>query len=219
MYGRNSNMSNDSSDTSSGREKNNNPSHFMVLDAIARGIKEVDRIAEATRLPRGEVEIVVNDLSLQRLVTKEEKKRRFFGGKKIEIKITDTGMRMLNSKKQELQQEAEQLTQWQRNGNTTQLQRYMDSDNNRSWIPFMLLSGIMNALFFTSMMSMMGMALNPMESQVAAESGGGGAAETDTGGASADDSSSPSAGSDVGDTVDTGGGDFGGFDGGGFGDF
>jgi hypothetical protein len=219
MYGRNSNMSNDSSDTSSGREKNNNPSHFMVLDAIARGIKEVDRIAEATRLPRGEVEIVVNDLSLQRLVTKEEKKRRFFGGKKIEIKITDTGMRMLNSKKQELQQEAEQLTQWQRNGNTTQLQRYMDSDNNRSWIPFMLLSGIMNALFFTSMMSMMGMALNPMESQVAAESGGGGAAETDTGGASADDSSSQSAGSDVGDTVDTGGGDFGGFDGGGFGDF
>lgn len=219
MYGRNSNMSNDSSDTSSGREKNNNPSHFMVLDAIARGIKEVDRIAEATRLPRGEVEIVVNDLSLQRLVTKEEKKRRFFGGKKIEIKITDTGMRMLNSKKQELQQEAEQLTQWQRNGNTTQLQRYMDSDNNRSWIPFMLLSGIMNALFFTSMMSMMGMALNPIESQVAAESGGGGAAETDTSGASADDSSSQSAGSDVGDTVDTGGGDFGGFDGGGFGDF
>ncbi len=227
MYGRNSNMSNDSSDTSSGREKNDNPSHFMVLDAIARGIKEVDRIVEATRLPRGEVEIVVNDLSLQRLVTKEEKKRRFFGGKKIEIKITDTGMRMLNSKKQELQQEAEQLTQWQRNGNTTQLQRYMDSDNNRSWIPFMLLSGIMNALFFTSMMSMMGMALNPMESQVAAESGGGGAAETDTGGASADDSSSQSAGSDVGDTagsdvgdtVDTGGGDFGGFDGGGFGDF
>ena len=219
MYGRNSNMSNDSSDTSSGREKNDNPSHFMVLDAIARGIKEVDRIVEATRLPRGEVEIVVNDLSLQRLVTKEEKKRRFFGGKKIEIKITDTGMRMLNSKKQELQQEAEQLTQWQRNGNTTQLQRYMDSDNNRSWIPFMLLSGIMNALFFTSMMSMMGMALNPMESQVAAESGGGGAAETDTGRASADDSSSQSAGSDVGDTVDTGGGDFGGFDGGGFGDF
>ena len=219
MYGRNSNMSNDSSDTSSGREKNNNPSHFMVLDAIARGIKEVDRIAEATRLPREEVEIVVNDLSLQRLVTKEEKKRRFFGGKKIEIKITDTGMRMLNSKKQELQQEAEQLTQWQRNGNTTQLQRYMDSDNNRSWIPFMLLSGIMDALFFTSMMSVMGMALNPMESQVAAESGGGGAAETDTGGASADDSSSQSAGGDVGDTVDTGGGDFGGFDGGGFGDF
>jgi len=219
MYGRNSNMSNDSSDTSSGREKNNNPSHFMVLDAIARGIKEVDRIAEATRLPREEVEIVVNDLSLQRLVTKEEKKRRFFGGKKIEIKITDTGMRMLNSKKQELQQEAEQLTQWQRNGNTTQLQRYMDSDNNRSWIPFMLLSGIMNALFFTSMMSMMGMTLNPMESQVAADSGGGGAAETDTSGASADGSSSQSAGSDVGDTVDTGGGDFGGFDGGGFGDF
>jgi hypothetical protein len=35
----------------------------------------------------------------------------------------------------------------------------------------MLISGIMNVLFFTSMMSMMGMALNPMESQMAGESG------------------------------------------------
>jgi hypothetical protein len=34
----------------------------------------------------------------------------------------------------------------------------------------MLFSGIMNVLFFTSMMSMMGMALNPTESQMAGES-------------------------------------------------
>jgi hypothetical protein len=94
----------------------------------------------------------------------------------------------------------------------------MESDNNRSWIPFMLFSGIMNALFFTSMMSMLGMGLNPMESQMAQESSGGSegadtTAETDTDGGS---------GSNVdgtGDVVDTGGGDFGGFDGGGFGDF
>jgi hypothetical protein len=61
----------------------------------------------------------------------------------------------------------------------------MESDNNRSWIPFMLFSGIMNVLFFTSMMSMMGMALNPMESQMAAETsrageGAGAASETDS---------------------------------------
>ena len=190
---------------------NNSPHHFIVLDAIARGIKSIDKIAKATRLSKEEVELVVNDLSLQRLILKEEKKRRFFGGNKLEIKVTETGQKMLNSKKQELQQQAEQLRQWNKNGDTAQLQRYMNSDNNRSWMPFMLFSGIMDILFFTSMMSMMGMALNPMESQMAADSGGGGAeggageTETDSSGAGFGESHA--------------GGDFGGFDGGGFGDF
>ena len=192
---------------------NNNPHHFIVLDAIARGIKSIDKIAKATRLPKEEVELVVNDLSLQRLILKEEKKRRFFGGNKLEIKVTETGQRMLNSKKQELQQQAEQLRQWNKNGDTAQLQRYMNSDNNRSWMPFMLFSGIMDILFFTSMMSMMGMALNPMESQMAADSGGGGA----EGGAGETGTETDSSGAGFGES--DAGGDFGGFDGGGFGDF
>ena len=192
---------------------NNNPHHFIVLDAIARGIKSIDKIAKATRLPKEEVELVVNDLSLQRLILKEEKKRRFFGGNKLEIKVTETGQRMLNSKKQELQQQAEQLRQWNKNGDTAQLQRYMNSDNNRSWVPFMLFSGIMDILFFTSMMSMMGMTLNPMESQMAADSGGGGA----EGGAGETGTETDSSGAGFGES--DAGGDFGGFDGGGFGDF
>lgn len=190
---------------------NNNPRHFIVLDAIARGIKNVDKISKATRLSREEVEIIINDLSLQRLIIKEEKRRRFFGGNKLEIKVTETGLRMLNSKKQELQQQAEQLKQWNKSGNTAQLQSYMKSNNNRSWMPFMLFSGIMDILFFTSMMSMMGMALNPMESQMAADSGSGG-----DGGAGDTETDSSGAGASE---ADTGGGDFGGFDGGGFGDF
>lgn len=190
---------------------NNNPRHFIVLDAIARGIKNVDKISKATRLPREEVELIINDLSLQRLIIKEEKRRRFFGGNKLEIKVTETGLRMLNSKKQELQQQAEQLKQWNKSGNTAQLQSYMNSNNKRSWMPFMLFSGIMDILFFTSMMSMMGMALNPMESQMAANSGSGG-----DGGAGDTETDSSAAGASE---ADTGGGDFGGFDGGGFGDF
>ena len=185
----------------------NNPHHFIVLDAIARGMKSVDKIANAARLHREEVELIINDLSMQRLIIKEMKKRRFFGTSKLEINVTDTGLRMLNSKKQELHQQAEQLRQWKRSGDTTQLQSYMNSDNNRSWVPFMLFAGIMDILFFTSIMSMMGMALDPMESQMAGGGGGtDGAGETDSGGAGASE-------------ADTGGGDFGGFDGGGFGDF
>ena len=199
-------MTYDSSDTKFG--KNNNPTHFIVLDAIGRGINDIDKIAKTTRLPREEVELIVNDLSSQRLIIKEEKKRRFFGGKKVETKVTETGLRILNSKKQELEEHAQQLRQWQGSGNTTQLQSYMNS--NRSWIPFMLFSGIMDVIFFTSMMSMMGMAMNPMESQMAAESGGTGdtAGGSETGG---EDSSQ------IGE-ADTSG-DFGGFDAGGFGDF
>jgi hypothetical protein len=208
-------MSSDSTDSTFGANKN--PRHFMVLNAIAGGIKDTNKISRTTKLTRQEVELIIIDLSSQRLIIKEEKKRRFFGGKKQDIKISDTGMRILHSKKQELEQQAEQLRQWQRNGNTTQLQSYMESDNNRSWIPFMLFSGIMNALFFTSMMSMLGMGLNPMESQMAQESSGGSegadTAETDT------DTGSGSNVDGTGDVVDTGGGDFGGFDGGGFGDF
>src|SRR5215211_6409608 len=190
----------------------NSPNHFIVLDAIARGIKSVDKISRATRLPQEEVELIVNDLSLQRL-TIREKKRRFFGGSKLEVKVTETGVRMLNSKKHELQQQAEQLKQWNKNGNTTQLQSYMNSDNNRSWVLFMLFSGIMDILFFTSMMSMMGMALNPMESQMSADGGGGGA----EGGAGETGTETDSSGAGFGES--DAGGDFGGFDGGGFGDF
>ena len=198
------NLYRDMNDNSQNTSKNG-PNHFIVLDAIARGLKNIDKISKATRLSREEVELIVNDLSLQRLAFREEKKR-FFGGSKLEVKVTETGLRMLNSKKQELQQQAEQLKQWNKNGNTAQLQSYMNSNNNRSWVPFMIFSGIMDILFFTSMMSFMGMALNPMESQMAADSGGGGAEA---------DSSTEGGGSEA----DTGGGDFGGFDGGGFGDF
>jgi hypothetical protein len=202
-------MTYDSSNTKFG--KNNNPTHFIVLDAIGRGINDIDKIAKTTRLPREEVELIVNDLSSQRLIIKEEKKRKFFGGKKVKATVTETGLRMLNSKKQELEEQAQQLRQWQSNGNTTQIQSYMNS--NRSWVPFMLFSGIMDVIFFTSIFSMLGMTMNPMESQMAAESGGGGAEDAATGSETGGEDSSQ-----VGGEADTSG-DFGGFDAGGFGDF
>jgi hypothetical protein len=79
----------------------------------------------------------------------------------------------------------------------------------------MLFSGIIDVLFFTSMMSMMGMALNPMESQMAAETGGGAADGTD----SSSEADSGGDGSQIGEADSDTTGDFGGFDSGGFGDF
>ena len=178
---------------------NESPNHFMVLDAIARGMKTVDKIAKVTRLSKAEIEVITKDLVAQRLVIQTEK-NSFFSGKKMEFAVSHTGMQLLTSKKAELEKQAQQIQQWYKNGNTVQLQTYMD--NNRMWIPMMLFSGIMNALFFMSIMSFMGMAMSPAESGFAGSEAGdsGGAAGADDGGAGADSGG------------DFGGGDFGGGD-------
>jgi hypothetical protein len=141
---------------------NETPNHFIVLDAVSRGINDVDKIVRATKLDKGEVELIVNDLLTQRLIVNTEKKGFLFGRKKVQIAITEIGIRLLNVKKQELEQKRKQMQQSYDNGDGTQLQSYVDA--NRMWIPMMLFSGIMDMMFFTSMMSFMGLAMNPFES-------------------------------------------------------
>ncbi|MER3408407.1 MAG: MarR family transcriptional regulator [Nitrososphaera sp.] len=173
---------------------NESPNHFMVLDAVARGMRSVGKIASVTKLSKSLVEMIVNDLVAQRLIIKTEKKG-FLGNRKEEITITETGMRVLTAKKQELEKKFQQFQQWYSNGQLQQMQNSMGSD--RMWLPFMMFSGIMNAMFFMSMMSMMGAALTPAESIAATDAG----ADTSGGGADA---------GDAGGDGDFGGGDFGG---------
>ncbi len=181
------------------------PNHFIVLDAISRGIKKIDDIAKVTKLSKDEIELIVNDLQTQKVITKQTKKG-FFGNKKIEVYATDTGFKILESKKQELVNKSKYLQQLYETGNKDQMQSYMN--DNRSWMPMMLFSGLINAVMFTSMMSFMGMSMNPSESTQseaqAAESGGSGA----------DDSGAASDTGDTGDysDMDVGGMDTGGFD-------
>ena len=188
---------------------NETPNHFMVLDAISRGIRKIDSIAKVTKLSRDEVELIVNDLITQRLIVKSVKKG-FFGNKKVEIDIVKTGIELLNTKKQELYEKSERLQQLYETGDKGQMQTFMDS--NRMWIPMMLFSGIMNMMFFASMMTFMGMAMNPSESAMTEgqidQSSGADGTSTETGDAGSSD-------------MDSGAGeaDFSGFDGGGFGDF
>ena len=185
---------------------NESPNHFIVLDAIGRGMKTAEKISKVTRLDQSEVELILNDLAVQRLVVRMEKKGFFRN--KTEFVINETGQSLLGSKKHELEQKANDLQQAYGNGNTAQLQSLMQAD--RAWIPMMLFSGLMNVMFFASMMSFMGMAMSPQESSMAGDAG------------SASDSTN--AGSDTAGQEDAGatdsGGDSGGggFEGGGFGD-
>ena len=192
---------------SSNNSFNESPNHFMVLDAISRGMKKIDSVAKVTKLSKDEVELIINDLQTQKLVIKQTKKG-FFGNKKIEVYVADTGFKILESKKQELVNKSKYLQQLYETGNRGQMQSYMN--DNRMWMPMMLFSGLINAVMFTSMMSFMGMSMNPAENvqseAQAAESGGSGA----------DDSG---AASDTGDTGDYSDMDLGGMDTGGFDSF
>ena len=49
----------------------------MVLDALARGIKDLNKISKITKLAREEVELISNDLISQRLVIKKREKEFF----------------------------------------------------------------------------------------------------------------------------------------------
>ena len=183
------------------------PKHFIVLDAISRGVEDSGKIAKVTKTDRAEVEMVLNDLSVQRLVVTEQKRGLF--AKRVQARITDTGTRLLSSKKQELEAKAADLKGMYRNGDRRGMQSFMD--DNRAWLPMMIFSGLMSAMIFASMMSFMGMAMNPAESAMAGDAANAdaqGAADTqsvadDGGGAGADDGAADSG-------FDAGGGDFGG---------
>lgn len=182
---------------------NDSPNHFMVLDAIGRGMKTADKISKVTRLDKTEVELILNDLAVQRLVNRMEKKGFFRS--KIEFAINETGHGLLNSKKHELEQKAKDIQQAYGNGNTAQLQSFMQTD--RAWMPFLLFSGLIDVLFFASLMSFMGMAMSPQESSMAGDAGGASdsASGSDTSGQ--EDSGAADSASDSGG---------GGFEGGGF---
>jgi hypothetical protein len=180
---------------------NDSPSHFMVLDAVARGMKTADKISKVTRLDKPEVELILNDLTVQLLVVKMKKKGLFRN--KIEFTINETGQRLLDSKKKELEQKAKDIEQAYGKGNTAQLQSLLEVD--RAWMPMMLFSGLMNVMFFSSMMSFMGLAMNPQESSL---TGDAGSVESGT------DASDSTVGSDSGS--DDASGDF---EGGGFNGF
>jgi hypothetical protein len=195
------------------------PNHFIVLDAISRGMNNIDKISRVSKLSKTEVELIISDLVFQRLVISTEK-RGFFGRKKNELKISETGTNLLGNKKKELEKKVQELHQYYNNGDKSQLDSFMVS--NRAWMPMMLFVGVMDILFFTSMMSMMGLALNPMESSLtdggASADNSGNADNTSEGSSDNTDSSgmdSQEAGSDGGG-FDGGGFDGGGFDGGGF---
>ena len=187
------------------------PKHFIVLDAISRGVEDVGKIAKVTKNDKAEVEMISNDLAFQRLAVIEQKKS-FFGSKKHYVRITDTGRRLLSSKKQDLEEKATQFKDMYRNGDRRSMQSFMD--DNRMWLPMMIFSGIMSAMMFASMLSFMGMSMNPAESAVAGDANANTAEDAQGTGADENqyEAADESMGADTRGGIDSGGNDFSGFD-------
>ncbi|MDQ3835644.1 MAG: MarR family winged helix-turn-helix transcriptional regulator [Thermoproteota archaeon] len=139
------------------------PKHFMVLDAISQGYGAAGKIAKVTKISKDEVEMMLNDLVVQKLVVAEQKKGYF--GRKTLVRITEIGSRLLSFKKQELEQKFRDLESKYMKRDRGGIESFMD--NNRAWIPMMIFSGVMSAVMFASMISFMGMTMNPVESAMA----------------------------------------------------
>jgi predicted transcriptional regulator len=192
---------------------NDSPPHFMVLNSISKNINTLNKIVNFTNLSKLDVDNILKELESQKLIVKTEKKGFLFG-KKIQYDLTDIGFKLLSAKNKDLEDKMRQVQQWYTEGDQTQLQSFMG--NNRSWLPLMIASGIMDMMFFTSLMSFAGMALNPMESHLLSDAGGDPTGGSDHSTIDSTDASSSDTGSS-----DFGGGDASGFDfgGGGFDSF
>ena len=136
-----------------------NPRHFIVLYAISRRITSVSEISRVTKLDKADVRLIIYDLNIQRLINLATK--RGLLDKRINACINNIGGKLLYEKKQGLEQKARDLQELYYGGNRKMVQSFME--DNREWIP-MIFSGILNALFFVSIMSSMGMTMNSIES-------------------------------------------------------
>ena len=140
---------------------NNSPFHFMILNSIFKNHNTLDKIIKFTKLEKEKVDTIIEELTIQKLIVKYEKKNLFFRGKKY-YDLTESGLEILNAKNDELEEKIRQAQQWYSQDDHEHTQSFIEG--NREWIPLMIMSGIMDMAFFTSLMSFVGISLNPMES-------------------------------------------------------
>jgi DNA-binding MarR family transcriptional regulator len=162
------------------------PKDVLVLTAIANGKTDEKKIAQFTRLTPFEVASVVERLILKGLIERTEKKGLL--GKKSILNVTEKGGSELRERRFELEQRYEKMVTIAKQGDKKQFEQMVEF--NRSWIPVMIFMGIIDMMFWMSMLSMMGMAFHdtvPEGYDAGVEEGAG-----------------PDAGSDFGDLGDIG---------------
>ena len=158
------------------------PKDVMVLEAIARGQNNESKIAKSTRLTAFEVASIVERLIVRGLVERTEKKG-FLGTKTI-LKITDKGVQDLQTRKYELGEKWQKMVMLSKQGDKKQFEEAVQM--NKSWIPAMMFMGIIDMMFFMSMLSLMGMTMHSAMPEGYTDQGQPDMGEPDAGGEAGD---------------------------------
>ena len=137
------------------------PKDVIVLGSIRRGKKKFSNIQNETKISGEELNLILEELENKKFIRVEEKKGLF--GKKIELKITETGSDELDRKIIEIQSKWKEMKSLYENGDKQQLQQKMEE--NKSFLPTMMFFGVMDMMMFSMMFSMMGIGMSDFVSQ------------------------------------------------------
>ena len=137
------------------------PKDVIVLGSIRRGKKKFSNIQNETKISGEELNLILEELANKKFIRVEEKKGLF--GKKIELKITETGSDELDRKIIEIQSKWKEMKSLYENGDKQQLQQKMEE--NKSFLPTMMFFGVMDMMMFSMMFSMMGIGMSDFVSQ------------------------------------------------------
>ena len=137
------------------------PKDVIVLGSIRRGKKKFSNIQNETKISGEELNSILEELESKKFIRVEEKKGLF--GKKIELKITETGSDELDRKIIEIQSKWKEMKSLYENGDKQQLQQKMEE--NKSFLPTMMFFGVMDMMMFSMMFSMMGIGMSDFVSQ------------------------------------------------------
>ena len=132
------------------------PKDVIVLGAVKNGNRKFDKIQKITKIDGEELNSILEKLEDRGLINIEEKKGWL--GKKIEINVTEKGVREIEERVHELQEKRNQMSTLYKTGDKQKLQQYMD--DNKSFLPMMMFFGVMDIMMFSMMFSMMGMAMS-----------------------------------------------------------
>ena len=132
------------------------PKDVIVLGSIRRGKKKFSNIQNETRINPEELNSILEQLENNGFINVEEKKGLF--GKKIELKITESGSDQLDKKIVEIQNKWKEMQSIYESGDKQKLQQKMEE--NKSFLPTMMFFGVMDMMMFSMMFSMMGIGMS-----------------------------------------------------------
>ena len=124
----------------------------VVLGVISRGMSKFDKISRESNVEPKELELILQKLEKLGFIRVNEKKGWL--GTKIEINPTERGYKKFEQQLKILQKKWNQLENTYKSGNKQELEQKLKED--RSFLPSMMMFGIIDMLMFSMMFSMIG---------------------------------------------------------------